>query len=163
MTTLRLVLFIFASLIAIADPVLADAPTSGDAIIWDNGSCSLRHVDTSAGTSHVISQWGCGGPTVGAGPTDWEPYVELTDLILHSDGWFYLIGSDVGGFDKALYRIEATNGTREYVSDLPDGTSRLAIWPDPSFFPPTVAALAGSSAVILGLVVSWVAMRNTKP
>ena len=157
-----LLLALFA--LAWTTPVLADSPTAGDLIYWDDGGCRLMHHNPTTSVTRVVSKWGaCGGSDVGAGPTNWFP--DAPKIYVRPDGWIYITGWSLPNFDALLYRINATTGDREFVTGIPtsdSGAYELAIWPEPSFFPPTVAALSMGAAVLLGVALAGVSRHRAK-
>ena len=145
-----------------AAAAFADPPAAGDIIALDAIDCSLNHIDPVTGVGHVISRWGssaCGlsplGVIVGTGPADWRPEFDRAALFVRPDGWIYLVGVGSPTGTSGWYRIEPQTGDRELVAVFTAGTPRgPAIWPEPSFFPSTVAALSiGAGVLLVGALV----------
>ena len=160
-------LFVLVAL-ACAMPSLADQPTAGDLITFDEDACALIHIDPTTGIGDVISRWGssiCGVPVVvvGNGPIDWHPDFANSPSFIRPDGWIYVVGeieSPPNGF--GWFRIHPGTGDRElltvFESVIPE---HVAIWPEPSFFsPPAVAALSMGGVVLLGVALIGFSKRK---
>ncbi len=158
---LTLFSFAFSSL------AFADQPTVGDVVYFDGASCSLLHLDPSTGVADVISRWNCygaTGSTVGTGPTNWSPS-DGGQIGVSPDGWIYLKGFGTPCCGANLYRIDAGTGDREFLAVIPAANSEggfgFILWPGPSFFTPSVAALsAGAVALLVGLIAGMSLRRG---
>ena len=139
-------------------PAFGDAPKAGDVIFYTASDCSFRHLDPATGSSHIFSQLGCGGLTVGTGPTNWSPADSTGSLYVRPDGWIYSQGSSGGA--GVLYRIDPATGNRKLVSVLPDATFGLTFWPEPSFFTLRLAALSIGAGLLLVGVLAGLARRG---
>ena len=163
---MRSLMFVLVVL-AWAMPAVADSPTAGDVFFYLTPSggeaCKILHLDPKTGSSHVASQWGCGSsePSIGSGPTDWSGDDTRETLHIQPDGWIYLHGLRTTANLLDLYRVHPVSGDRELIAALPlDRTRGLAFWPEPSFFPPSVATLSIGAVVLLVGVLGGLAVRR---
>lgn len=148
----------------LALPALAVTPQAGDIVSWNThpggpGEQRLELMDPITGSRTVISCWlhSAGGDC--AEPVGSGPGVSATNdshMVIGPDGAIYL--SSAPQTPERIVRIDVSTGARSLIEpvDLGDELFRaFTVWPAPSFFPPTVAALGGwgLAVLVVGIVI----------